>query len=75
LGPFSFQVFVLAGWTETKLQGGFEVNQKAMVGRRAKSTVGKGCRKRPLALEVRRQKRKKARRAIVVLHRKKKKST
>ena len=54
LGPFSFQAFVQASWTEAKLKlkSKFEANHKALVGRRRKLIVGKGCRKRPRALEV-----------------------
>ena len=35
-----------------KLKSKFEANHKALVGRRRKLIVGKGCRKRPRALEV-----------------------
>ena len=52
LGPFSFQAFVQAGWTETKLKAQFEANRKSLMGRRGKLIVGKGSRKRPHALEV-----------------------
>ena len=58
MGPFSFQAFVQAGWTETKLQSHFEANHKVFLGRRRKLIVGKGCRKRPLALEVLQRQRK-----------------
>jgi hypothetical protein len=56
LGPFSFQVFVLAAWTDKKLKGKSKTqaaeNHRALEGRRAVDFVGKGCRKRPLSLEV-----------------------
>ena len=55
LGPFSFQVFILAAWTDKKLQGQnqlSETNQRVLKGRRAVIIVEKDCRKQPLALEV-----------------------
>jgi len=56
LGPFSFQVFVLAAWTDKKLKGKSKSqaieNHKVLEGRRATEIVGKGCRKRPLSSVV-----------------------
>jgi hypothetical protein len=56
LGPFSFQVFVLAAWTDQKFQGKSKsqaiVNHRVLEGRRKVEIVGKGCRKRPLSSVV-----------------------
>jgi len=56
LGPFSFQVFVLAAWTDKRIQGKSKSksveNCQVLEGRRAVDIVGKGSRKRPLSLEV-----------------------
>jgi hypothetical protein len=56
LGPFSFQLFVLAGWTMQKLQGKHNgeasVNEKVLQGRRKETGVGTGKRKRPTVTEV-----------------------
>jgi len=56
LGPFSFQVFVLACWTEKKLQGKktgeASINERALQGHRKETDVGTGKRKRPTVAEV-----------------------
>ena len=56
LGPFSFQVFVLAAWTDKKLKGNSKSqaieNHRVLEGRRAVEIVGNGCRKRPLCSVV-----------------------
>jgi hypothetical protein len=56
LGPFSFQIFVLAAWTDKKLQGESKSqaaeNHRVLQGRRALDIIGKGSRKRPLSLDI-----------------------
>jgi len=56
LGLFSFHVFVLAAWTDKKLQGKSKSqaaeNHQVLEGRRALDIVGKGSRKCPLLLEI-----------------------
>ena len=45
LGPYSFQAFVAAAWTSTKVE-------TLPAGRRALESVGNSHRKRPLASEI-----------------------
>jgi hypothetical protein len=56
LGPYSFHVFVLAGWTMSKMQGkngkDASMNEKILQGRRKETDVGTGKRKRPTAADV-----------------------
>jgi hypothetical protein len=56
LGPYSFQVFVLAGWTMKKMQGNNTgealANGRVLQGRRKEIDVGTGKRKRPTVTEV-----------------------
>jgi hypothetical protein len=56
LGPFSFQVFVLAAWTDTRIQGKSKSqgvdNRRVLQGRRSVDIVGKGSRKRPRSEEI-----------------------
>jgi hypothetical protein len=56
LGPFSFQVFVLAAWTDTKIQGKSKSqgvdNRRVLEGRRSVDIVGKGSRKRPRSDDI-----------------------
>jgi hypothetical protein len=56
LGPYSFQVFVLAGWTMTKMQGkngtDASTNARMLQGRRKEMNIGTGKCKRPTATDV-----------------------
>jgi hypothetical protein len=69
LGPYSFQVFVLASWTMKKVKGKnskeADQNAQALQGRRKELDVGTGKRKRPLIAEVEKtsQENRKAKRA------------